>query len=427
MRPFDVAARARSVARWCAVAATWLAFTGATAASAQPAERTVCVVSATPALAAQWEKTLREHRIATRVIDALDLDQVANRPDLLACGLVFATSDTALYWKGHPGPWKAVSAHPLFLMGAATELVAPQGAGTEGARFTPASGRAVALSAAAASQLDLPPSLPKEPDGRIAIYANDVPMRTIVGVDARRAVGVEAVGRVSDDAAAAFAITRFDNRVLWGFGGTPDSLTGAGRALLSALVARALPPDPAELARAEVSKPFSEDPDDAPSPDDGESLGPATGPPAKLVAAPNARKAPRFEFRETYAGAPRSFDALSGRVNLVVFWATWCGWCRKEMPEVQKLHDSLRGKGVNVIAVSIDKRTVTVDDYLRRVGVTVPTVVTVPGTQRSYGFNGVPSAVLIDRAGRIRATYSGAGSFRLAQVQPSVDALLANR
>lgn len=426
MASIDSVMRARARASWW-VLAVCLALATATPASAQVADRTVCVVSATPALADQWAKTLREHRISTRIIDALDLDQVANRPDLLACGLVFASSDTALYWKGHPGPWKAVSARPLFLMGAATELVAPRGAGSEGARFTPGSGSAVALSTAAAARLELPASIPKQPDGRVALYANDVPMRTIVGIDTRRAVSVEGVGRVSDAANADFAITRFDDRVLWGFGGTPDALTGAGRALLSALVASALPPDPAVVARAEAAKPFSNDPNDAPSTDDGESLGPTTGPPPKLVAARDARKAPRFDFRETFAGAPRSFDALSGHVNVVVFWATWCGWCRKEMPEIQKLHDALARKGVNVIAVSIDKRTTTVDDFLRRAGSTVPTVVTTPGTQRSYGFNGVPSAVLIDRAGRIRASYSGAGSFRLAQVQPQVEALLANR
>lgn len=399
----------------------------APAAAQQLADRTVCVVSANDTMAETWAKVLREHRLSVRVIDALDLDQVSNRPDLLACGAVFASSDSALYWKGHPGAWKAASMHPLFLMGATTELAPPRGPGAENARFLAASGHTIALNAQAVADLPLPPSLPREPDGRLALYRDDVPMRGLAGVDPRRATGVVAVGHAGTGSDATIAIAIVDNRVLWTYGGTPDALTGAGRALLAALVAQILPPDPAAVARAEAAKRYSSDPADAPSPDDGESLGPSDAPPARVLPAQASRKAPRLEFVESFAGGPASFDALSGRVNLVVFWATWCGWCRKEMPEVQKLHEALSKRGVRVTAVSIDKRPSTVDDFLRRGGFTVPTAVTVPGAQKSYGLSGVPSAVLLDKYGRIRASYVGANSFRLAQVEPAVEALLAGK
>ncbi len=402
-------------------------FVAAPAARAGLENRTVCVVSASTALAESWAALLREHKLAVRVIDAIDLDQVSNRPDALACGAVFATSDTALFWQGHPGAWRAAANHPLILMGAAAELAPPQGLGSEAARFERASGHAVTLGPRVMSDLGLSTSLPHDPDGRVALYREDVPMRQLVGIDGRRATDVEPLGKMSSAEDAGLAVTRYGQRVLWGFGGTPDTLTGAGRALLAALVERSLPPDPDKLAAAELAKPFSPDPEDAPSPEDGESLGLSSAPPPKLTPAQSARKAPSLTFRKSFAGAPSSFDGLNGRVSLVVFWATWCGWCRQEMPEVQRLHDALSRKGVNVLLVSIDKRYSTVDDYLRRTGITVPTAVTDPGAQKAYGLNGVPAAALIDRSGRLRAVYTGAGSFRLAKIQDSVDALLANR
>ncbi|MBK7974730.1 MAG: TlpA family protein disulfide reductase [Deltaproteobacteria bacterium] len=396
-------------------------------AHAQIADRTVCVVSASPEKAEGWAKVLRQRRLATRVIDALDLDQVSNRPDLLACGAVFASSDSSLYWKGHPGAWKAASAHPLLLMGAAAELAPPHGAGVETARFVASSGRAITLSAAVATGLGLPTSLGREPDGQLALYKEDVPMRGLAGVDPRRATDLVAIGRAGSAPDAPIGVAVFDRRVLWSFAGTPEGLTSGGQALLAALVAQILPPDPADVARAEAAQRFSDDPADAPSPDDGESIGPSDAPPPRVLPAQASRTAPRLEFVKSFAGAPRSFDGLSGRVNLVVFWATWCGWCRKEMPEVQKLHDALSKRGVGVTAVSIDKRPATVDDFLRRGGFTFPTVVTTPGAQKSYGLAGVPSAVLLDKYGRIRASYVGASSFHLAQVEPAVATLLAGK
>lgn len=419
------AAGPRALAAALLLAASALIAT-ALPARAELADRTVCVVSASPETAATWARVLHEQRLATRVIDALDLDQVSNRPDLLSCGAVFASSDSALYWKGHPGAWKAASMHPLFLMGNAAELAAPRGAGAENARFVPGSGRAITLSAEVAAGLALP-TLAREPDGLLALYKDDVPMRGLAGVDPRRAGDVVAIGHAGAAADAPIGVAVVESRVLWAFGGTADGLTAGGRALLAALVKQILPADPADVARADAAKRFSDDPADAPSPDDGESLGPSDAPPPRVLPAQASRQAPRLEFVKSFAGAPRTFDGLSGHVNLVVFWATWCGWCRKEMPEVQRLSDALGKRGVVVTAVSIDKRPSTVDDFLRRGGFTFPTVVTTPGAQKSYGLSGVPSAVLLDKYGRIRARYAGAGSFRLAQVEPAVDTLLAGR
>jgi thiol-disulfide isomerase/thioredoxin len=47
--------------------------------------------------------------------------------------------------------------------------------------------------------------------------------------------------------------------------------------------------------------------------------------------------------------------AHKGRVVLVNFWATWCKPCRAEMPDLVKLADKLRGKGLDVVTISTDE------------------------------------------------------------------------
>jgi thiol-disulfide isomerase/thioredoxin len=47
--------------------------------------------------------------------------------------------------------------------------------------------------------------------------------------------------------------------------------------------------------------------------------------------------------------------AHKGRVVLVNFWATWCKPCRAEMPDLVRLADKLRGKGLDVVTISADE------------------------------------------------------------------------
>ena len=54
-------------------------------------------------------------------------------------------------------------------------------------------------------------------------------------------------------------------------------------------------------------------------------------------------------------GTPFSSEALKGRVLLVNFWATWCGPCRIEMPELDRYFRQHREHGLSVLALSVDE------------------------------------------------------------------------
>jgi thiol-disulfide isomerase/thioredoxin len=82
------------------------------------------------------------------------------------------------------------------------------------------------------------------------------------------------------------------------------------------------------------------------------------------------------------AGTPRPSSEWTGRTVLYNFWATWCAPCRKEMPLLQQLHESVAGPpgasvpdpALAVVGIAID-RLEPVQQFVGEIGVTYPILV----------------------------------------------------
>ena len=100
-------------------------------------------------------------------------------------------------------------------------------------------------------------------------------------------------------------------------------------------------------------------------------------------------------------GQVYSLVALRGKVVLVNFWATWCMPCQKEMPEMEKLYREFGDKGLVVLAISTEERTV-VAKFIADKGYSFPVLLD-PGGKASAAFDvdGVPKSFLFDRQGRL--------------------------
>jgi thiol-disulfide isomerase/thioredoxin len=100
----------------------------------------------------------------------------------------------------------------------------------------------------------------------------------------------------------------------------------------------------------------------------------------------------------------KSITANELRDNVVVvqIWASWCPFCGAQNPYVQKLADEYRGKGLLVLALSIDSTEQAARDYLARRGYTFNVAMQ---TQQADAWFGprrtVPETYVIDRTGRI--------------------------
>jgi peroxiredoxin len=95
--------------------------------------------------------------------------------------------------------------------------------------------------------------------------------------------------------------------------------------------------------------------------------------------------------------------AYRGHVTLVNIWATWCVPCRKEMPSMQALYDSLAPYGFKIAAVSIDQEGPdVVRDFVSDLKLTFDILQDRSnGIQQAYQTTGVPESFLLDTSGVI--------------------------
>jgi thiol-disulfide isomerase/thioredoxin len=107
------------------------------------------------------------------------------------------------------------------------------------------------------------------------------------------------------------------------------------------------------------------------------------------------------------AGEPLSIAKFKGKVVLVDFWATWCGPCRAELPNVVAAYNKYHDKGFEIIGVSLDEDEDGLKSFIKKNGVVWPQYFDGKGWKsklgQKYGINSIPMTFLLDQGGRIVA------------------------
>ncbi len=126
---------------------------------------------------------------------------------------------------------------------------------------------------------------------------------------------------------------------------------------------------------------------------------------ARMTGLMKGQRAPDFTLK-ALDGKQFSLSSLRGKNPVcLVFWATWCPYCIKEIPKLKSINAKYNGKGLQIISINI-----AVNDPLRRVmafqeknRLPYPILYDKEGiTSRLYGVTGVPVSVVIDREGIIQ-------------------------
>lgn len=127
------------------------------------------------------------------------------------------------------------------------------------------------------------------------------------------------------------------------------------------------------------------------------------------------------------SGGKVSLADHQGKVVLVYFWATWCPYCRRELPAgVEQLTRERRGQPFTVLAVSVDEPRDLVASWVKGAGVTLPVLLDYDGAvARDYRVTATPTTFVIGRDGRLVARASGNREWEGPAGRALFDALVA--
>lgn len=158
------------------------------------------------------------------------------------------------------------------------------------------------------------------------------------------------------------------------------------------------PPGTAEIAQASASS--------------------TQGAPLDFAFPDQPRLAPDLQFVDA-SGQSHSLAEFRGRPVVLNIWATWCVPCRKEMPALDRLQAMFAGSDLLVLALSIDRQGPSVvTSFYQEIGVSsLGIYVDASGSAtRRVGAVGIPTTLLIDRAGREIGRKIGAAEWDSAEI-----------
>lgn len=127
----------------------------------------------------------------------------------------------------------------------------------------------------------------------------------------------------------------------------------------------------------------------------------------KLLPLSKGNASPKFVGYDSYSGGKVSLDDLKGKYIYIDVWATWCGPCKVEIPHLGKIEEEYKGKNIQFLSISIDKRA-DIEKWKKMIsdkkmgGIQV--IADNAGDSKfiqDYFIKGIPRFILIDPQGNI--------------------------
>ncbi|MBI3189381.1 MAG: TlpA family protein disulfide reductase [Ignavibacteriales bacterium] len=122
---------------------------------------------------------------------------------------------------------------------------------------------------------------------------------------------------------------------------------------------------------------------------------------------------PNFSFTDAN-GQTTNFDSFKGKVTLVNFWATWCGPCKVELPDLIALSKEYSDRNVRFIGISTDRGSDVVEDvrtFVQKSGITYQIVISNDDIESAYGnIHAIPTTFIVDENGKIVESFVGVRS-----------------
>ncbi len=115
------------------------------------------------------------------------------------------------------------------------------------------------------------------------------------------------------------------------------------------------------------------------------------------------RIAPDFELPLLDGTTFKLTDQIGRRAIVLNFFATWCGPCRSEMPELEAYQHAHEAEGLLLIGIDAEEKHTVVEGFVRELNLTFPIAIDGNGDiGRLYGVSGFPTTVVIGADGRVK-------------------------
>ena len=149
---------------------------------------------------------------------------------------------------------------------------------------------------------------------------------------------------------------------------------------------------------------------------------PTAGQPGSLAA--------DFDLQNVAGGRTR-LSEIQGRVIVLDFWATWAVPSQAEIPNLNRLHETLKGRGLQVTAIAADSGTAeSIKERVSELGVMYPVLTADDKVMDAFGVVGFPTTFLLTRDARgwmIFGKYSGSSPARTERILRDIETLLAEK
>lgn len=159
-------------------------------------------------------------------------------------------------------------------------------------------------------------------------------------------------------------------------------------------------------------------------PPDGLSFGSKPSPVAQPRSAAKtdfAEKAPDFVLKDLNGRKFRLSDFRGKQPVLIIFGATWCTFCREEIPHFKEIHAAYAKQGLEIVNIDIQESKEKVAKFAAKYGLPYRVLLDEDGTVAGiYDIRGVPSMVLVDPKGNILCR-------QCQRVEPIIDTILKKK
>jgi len=137
----------------------------------------------------------------------------------------------------------------------------------------------------------------------------------------------------------------------------------------------------------------------------------------KITTNQPAPLAPNFTLKDL-SGKTRSLKDYRGKIVLLNFTTTWCPYCKKDIPNLKKLHTSMKGKNFELISIYVAESAKKVAPFAEKYSLPYTILVDPEGSvARTYGIRGVPTKIVVAKSGIV-------GCWQCASAEDKINELL---